>query len=302
MYNQVLLIVLAIHYFFAIIYSLFIYFNKTRLRKEFIIPLLFLPVFGIATALMIELINSKKKQEDQALALYKLFLDDDVYWEGIEGGKEDENIVPLEEAMLLNDDKVRRQIMLNILYDDPQKYLDVLIIACKNEDIETAHYASTTISKIQREFQLEIQKLSVAIENDQNNDLLLDAYINTLENYIESGVLEDYLLHRQRLIYSQALDQKLKKNNKDQATIIKKIHNSLQLKDPVTAYETSNLLRINWPLEEQTWIETVRVCVESRDKNNLNETIAEMNKTKIDWTKQGRELVSPWISGVVNEK
>ncbi len=298
MYRQVLPVILGIHGICALIYSFFILNKKSHVRKEFIIPLFLVPVFGVATAIIIELINSKKKQGKQTLDLHKFFLDDDTYWKAINNRQEDENIVPLEEAMTINDENVRRKLMLEMLFDDPLKYLDVLMIARKNEDIETAHYASATISKIQSEFQREIQKSAVAVENSPNDIILLDHYIDALEKHIESGVLEDYLLQRQRIVFARALDLKLDQNKKNQKTIIKKIYNSLQLGNFSTAYEASNLLKINWPLEEETWIEAMRVCVESKDKARLKETIDEVRQTKIGWTKHGKEQVAPWLSGV----
>lgn len=298
MYRQVLPVILGIHGICALIYSFFILNKKSHIRKEFIIPLFLVPVFGVAAAIIIELINSKKKQGKQTLDLHKFFLDDDAYWKAINNRQEDENIVPLEEAMTINDEKVRRKLMLETLFDDPLKYLDVLMIARKNEDIETAHYASATISKIQSGFQREIQRSAFAVENNPDDIILLDHYIDALEKHIESGVLEDYLLRRQRIIFARALDLKLDQNKKDQETIIKKIHNSLQLGDFSTAYEASNLLKINWPQEEETWVEAVRVCVESKDKARLKETIDEVRQTKIGWTKHGKEQVAPWLSGV----
>lgn len=297
MIRQVLPIILGIHLLFALIYSLLILLRISHLRREFIIPLFLAPIFGILAAIAIELINTRKKQGLQTLDLHKFTLDNDIYWKTINNRKDDDNIVPLEEAMIINDEKVRRKLMLDALFDDPNKYLDVLMIARNNEDIETAHYATTTIAKIQREFQLEIQKLTVALEENPNDQDLLDHILIAHEKFIESGILKDYLLHRQRLIYAQALDQKLAKQKNDKATIIRKIHNSLDLKDFNAAFETCDLLKSNWPLEEESWIEAMRVCVESKDKDRLKRTIDEMRNSKIPWTKYGREQVTPWLHG-----
>jgi hypothetical protein len=295
MIRQVLPIILGIHLVLALVYSLLILKRISRLRKEFIIPLFFVPVFGILSAIAIELINTRKKQVLQTLDLHKFTLNDDIYWKTIRNRKDDQNIVPLEEAMIINDEKVRRKLMLDALFDDPKKYLDVLMIARNNEDIETAHYATTTIAKIQREFQLEIQKLTVELEENPGDQDILDQIILAHEKYIESGILKDYLLRRQRVIYARVLDQKLAAQKYDKATIIRKIHNSLQLRDFNTAFEAGDVLKSNWPMEEETWIEVLRVCVESKDKNRLKETIDEIRLGKILWTKQGREQVTPWL-------
>jgi hypothetical protein len=102
-------------------------------------------------------------------------------------------------------------------------------------------------------------------------------------------------LKRQRIIYSKALNQKLAKQENDRKTLIKKLQNCIQLEEYGTAFEVSDILKNNWPADEKTWIESIRVCVEGQDKKRLQETIKKIRRTRIDWTKQGKEQVYPWM-------
>ena len=40
--------------------------------------------------------------------------------------KNDRDIVPLEEALLINEPELRRQLIMNILNDDPSRYMELL--------------------------------------------------------------------------------------------------------------------------------------------------------------------------------
>ena len=188
--------------------------------------------------------------------------------------------------------------MLETLYEDPLKYLDVLMLAKNNEDVETSHYATTTISHAQKRFQVAIQNLAVAVENDRNNITLLDNYLETLEKYIESNLLEEHLLRNMRIVYNEALDKKLARIKNDKMTLIRKIKNSIELGDYASAFSASDLLIEHYPKDEQVWIEAVRVCVEGSDNNRLLEILDQVQKTSLIWSKQGKEQIGPWLRGV----
>jgi hypothetical protein len=175
------------------------------------------------------------------------------------------------------------------------KYLDVLLTARYNDDVETAHYATTTISKAQRDFQLKIQEYLVHIEEESEDIRALDELIDLLGAYIDSGLLEDYLLTRQRIQYGILLDKKLSIVGKDKDTLIKKLRNNLAMKDYGSAEEISEMLKNYWYDDEQTWIEALRVSVEGRDRNKLKETILEIEIANVDWTNYGRQQLAQWV-------
>ncbi len=188
--------------------------------------------------------------------------------------------------------------MLETLYEDPLKYLDVLLLAKNNEDVETSHYATTTISHAHKVFQVAIQNLAVAVESDVNNINLLDDYLEMLEKYIDSNLLEEHLLRNMRIVYKEALDKKLTRVRNDKMTLIRKLRNSIELGDYASAFGASDLLMEYYPKDEQTWIEAVRVCVAGADNNRLLEILDKVQKTNLVWTKQGKEHLGPWMKGI----
>jgi hypothetical protein len=250
-------------------------------------------------AVVVEALNRSGEQGMKPIELESQALDEDILWKALKSYHEEGNIVPLEEAILINDVKTRRKFMLDTLYDDPLKYLDVLLLAKNNEDVETSHYATTTISHAHKVFQVAIQDLAAAVENDHNDMPLLDKYLETLEKYIESNLLEEHLLRNMRIVYNGALDKKLARVMSDKRALIRKLRNSIELGDYASAFGASDLLIEYWPKDEQTWIEAMRVCVEGADNNRLSEILDKVQKTNLVWTKQGKEQMGPWMRGVV---
>jgi hypothetical protein len=294
------LLIVIVHILFTLVYSVFIFSGRSHLRKEQIIPIFFVPVFGPITAFVIEMLNNLNIQGTRPIELESLSLGEDILWVTLKSFHEKGDIVPLEEAILINDVKVRRRSMLETLYTDPLKYLDILNIAKYNDDIETSHYATTTIAKAQKDFQLSIQKLAVAVGNNPDDRDLLDKYIETLDKYIESGLLEEHLLRNLRIVYSKVLDKKLEISKNDKDAMIKKLRNCIKLNDYNSAFEIGDYLIENWKEDEDSWIESLRACVDGQDGNRLRGMLTEMNSQKISWTRDGKEKIKVWLEKIIS--
>jgi hypothetical protein len=225
-----------------------------------------------------------------------LHLENDIYWKTVDHFPENVNVIPLEEAILSDDVTIRRQALQDTFLHDSSGLLDVLMLARANADVDTTHYATIQITKIARQFQLEIQRLAASYERDEGNAALLDDYLGLLGRYIDSPLPEDLALTRQRAVYTRLLDDRLSLNQYDQRTLLRRLSNCIRMRnDYPLALEVVGLLKKNWPEDEQTWIEGLRLCVEWHDYDRLQDTIREIRSANVNWTKQGRALVSPWI-------
>ena len=146
-----------------------------------------------------------------------------------------------------------------------------------------------------RDFENEIQSLSAELGKNPEDIHTINRHIESVEAYIDSGLLEEYLLKNQRISYSQLLDQKLKILPTDKSTLIKKIRNHLELNEPYEAVEAWEILRENYTDDEDIWIEGVRISVESHDKRRLQDTLAQIKSSEIDWSISGRSRLENWL-------
>lgn len=125
--------------------------------------------------------------------------------------EEDENddVVPLEEALVVNDTATRRALIIDVLYSNPNDFITQLYNAKANGDTEVVHYAATALAEIQKEFDLKFQSIEERRALDPDNKEIEDEYQALLENYISSHLLEGDALRKQLKIYSDLLAQKL---------------------------------------------------------------------------------------------
>ena len=294
------LLLILLHAGLALVCVLLILREKTSLRKEHLVPIILLPIAGPGMALTIELLNILGKEGKTPLPLAQVSPEEDILWTTLKSYHEKGDIVPLEEAILIDDPKTRRKFMLQTLYEDPLKYLDILMLAKNNDDVETSHYATTTIANAQRKFHLATQNLAEEVQKHPENMNALDEYIETLEKYIVSGLLEEHLLRNMRLEYQGVLDRKLARAGIDRQTLIRKLRNSLALSDYPSALSASAILKAEWPHDEETWIEAVRVCVEGGDHERLSETLGEIRTSQVNWTRHGKEQVGAWVGNTLS--
>lgn len=81
----------------------------------------------------------------------------------------DAGVVPLEEALIVNDPAERRRLMLSMLTEEPDAYLAQLQAAKLNDDVEVAHYAATAVADVGQidEAQAVIDQLVLDVPEEQ---------------------------------------------------------------------------------------------------------------------------------------
>lgn len=124
----------------------------------------------------------------------------------------DAGVVPLEEALIVNDPSDRRRLMLSILTEEPDAYLAQLQAAKLNDDVEVAHYAATSVAQISKESDLKLQQLERAFKTDPSTENL-DAYCDYLGTYLDSGLAEGRVAQIQRQQYARLLARRCERED-----------------------------------------------------------------------------------------
>lgn len=80
------------------------------------------------------------------------------------------DIVPVEEALAVSDQKYLRGLMLKVLRGDIQKSLEAITLALDSEDSETSHYAASVLQDELNEFRTYVQKLYVEMQHEEEDE------------------------------------------------------------------------------------------------------------------------------------
>lgn len=122
--------------------------------------------------------------------------------------EEQKEIIPLEEVLIINDARVRRKLIMDILNDHPERYMDILMQARLNEDVEVVHYATTAMAELSKTYDEQLQKLERTYEQHPDSEEHLNAFCKFLKQYLENGLAEGQLGITRREQYSRLLEKK----------------------------------------------------------------------------------------------
>ena len=263
-----------------------------RLSGAHILFFMLLPVFGAAAAVIFALAN--EPSEEQRSHLMRAEKQEGIMTMALGAEKS----VPLEEALMINSPRVRRELMLSMLRSDPRKHLDLLVFARFNMDPETAHYATATLTEVQRQIQLEMQKMQADLSKDPDNTSIRISYIQLMDAYIKSGLLEGHLLDRQRLELKTYLDS-IPQEVMTQELASLKIRNLLTLHHAAEARTCGMKVLARWPRDEKSWLEMIGIYVETHDEKGMMELKDLAGKSIIDWSASGRDRAQ-YVWGAVS--
>lgn len=83
--------------------------------------------------------------------------------------EQERNIIPIEEALAVNDKKSLRRAMLSIIRGETDGSLASIALALDSGDSETAHYAASVLSDKLNEFRMKTRRLHSEIQEDSEN-------------------------------------------------------------------------------------------------------------------------------------
>ena len=233
-----LLVLVILHLLVCLLCALLTRLRLLRSTYIDVFILFFIPVFGLVNLLIRSWINwdAERQARELELARLKIEVNDPgtqrlIMKEALvdintsvkpEEDDIQERVLPLQEALLLNDSHTKRELVMDVLYTNPSGYIPQLSQARENDDSEVVHYAVTALVEIQKEFDLEFQKLAQEMEERPNDESLLRKHQRLLESYLSSGLLEGSRRDVQLRKYVEVLKKRLARNEESLSLWIKK--------------------------------------------------------------------------------
>lgn len=289
------LILLAIHIVICLIVYIAVRSDALEVTSHIIPITIFVPVFGFIILLIADHLTKNGKVGSKELELEDLLLSEDDFRRiKHEEEKTVKTVVPLEEAIRINDTKIRRKLMMDIMKQDPDKFIKLLQQARLNDDIEVTHYASTAMMEVQRKYEIEIQRYEMELQTNSDDTSVLNAYLKVLRRYIDSGMLEENMIVIQRVRYDSLLKKKIADFPIEKQPYIDSAENLIELGHYEEAEKAARYLTYRWPNDENTWIVKLKLYYESDNKKRFEETILDIKERKIYFSSQFKDLLTFW--------
>lgn len=207
----------------------------------------------------------------------------------------DAGVVPLEEALIVNDPSDRRRLMLSMLTEDPDAYLAQLQAAKLNDDVEVAHYAATAVAQISKESDLKLQQLERAFKADPSAQNL-DDYCGYLGDYLASGLAEGRVAQIQRQQYARLLARRCEREDGTPLRICYATAlTDVGKLDEAEAVATQ--LVADEPDEQEAWMLCLRIAVMRRDGEAVQQVIDAIDNQHVYLSAENREKLAFWRDG-----
>ena len=207
----------------------------------------------------------------------------------------DAGVVPLEEALIVNDPSDRRRLMLSMLTEDPDAYLAQLQAAKLNDDVEVAHYAATAVAQISKESDLKLQQLARAFKTDPSTENL-DAYCDFLGTYLDSGLAEGRVEQIQRQQYARLLARRCERED-GAALRIRYVTALADAGELDEAEAVITQLVADTPDEQEAWMLCLRLAVMRRDGEAVQQVIDAIDNQHVYLSAENREKLAFWRNG-----
>lgn len=265
-------------------------------RGHMLAVIVLVPLWGPLLVVLLSVRSAVFGEGLKESALESLRFNDELHRSmSVPSGEDDAGVVPLEEALIVNDPAYRRRLMLSMLTEEPDAYLAQLQAAKLNDDVEVAHYAATAVAQISKESDLKLQQLERAFKTDPSAQNL-DAYCDYLGEYLASGLAEGRVEQIQRQQYARLLARRCERE--DGAAL--RIRYATALADAGELDEAEAVITqlvAEVPDEQEAWMLCLRLAVMRRDGEAVQQVIDAIDNQHVYLSAENREQLAFWRDG-----
>ncbi|MCW0925731.1 hypothetical protein OJ598_09010 [Streptococcus anginosus] len=286
-------LILCIHSYYLLQYK------KIKLPLFYIIFPIAIPFLGY---LLLWLLNPPRHDDKSNASL--LAKEADVWTEisGIENKNElgnayedVEELIPLEEALLLQDKETARWMLMEMVSRTPNRFIDLLFLARKDEDTEVVHYATTLIAEVSRQYDVRLQNLNKKYRQNPNDFQVLTEYCATLASYLQKGLVTKRLETLLRTDYSNLLEKKIQQKE-ELSDYLNFIKNELLLKHYNRVKDYLDLISQKWTQQEDIYMLYLQYYYETKQGERIKELVKAIKDDSIYISKENREQLAFWQS------
>jgi len=244
---------------------------------------MFIPFFGLAVLFISDLAKGKRD-----IDLFKEDRQKSVSVKPI-NRKKDMNIVPIEEVLLINDNKTKREILFDIFKGNAENYKKELKLALNDPDTETSHYASVALTEIKRKYDNTLIRLKKLIESNPDDLAIKSEYASFLNKYINSGTLDEINKRKFIKVYTEIISEFLDRGDR---SIKPELYNMLieyilQRGNYAKAEEMGFKFLNLFPENEMPYFKLMEVYYRQGEADKLKSIIEKLKNSSVILSKKG---------------
>lgn len=256
---------------------------------------LFVPPVGFILALSVHFRAGRKAKKLSETEMERLTVDNELYKSiDYQQSGNETSVVPVQEALLLDDAATKRALMLDVLNQNTSNYVPLLKKAREDSDTEVSHYAITAMVELQKEYDIELQQISQKYQAHPQDIEVLNEYMRSLHSYLQLGLLDGTTLAMQRNLYLQLIDAHEALCGAQLTTSKERFDIEIALKNYSAAELTANAICTAWPQASEGYMARLQLCAEISDGAGVRAVLAEIKQKHIYVNAADRETMGFW--------
>ena len=204
------------------------------------------------------------------------------------------NMVPLEEALAINEKKDLRTVMMNKVKGEIQDSLAAIALALDSEDSESSHYAASVMTDELNEFRRRVQALSWEILQEEEDET---EYEEMLIDYMNQVLkLRIFTIIEQRRFVHIMADTAEKLRQKDQSKLKEEQYESvclrlLEIEDYTDSEKWCAWLAEQYPERLSAYTCRLKLYFTLQNKEAFFTTLNDLKKSDVVIDRETLELI-----------
>lgn len=288
------LVLLVLHILCCVAAFLLIQSRILRVHRYMFFVVLFLPFWGALTVLVLHFQFGIKEDGMKQIGVEKMQLDNEIFRSvTVENKHIADMVVPLEEALIINSPTERRELIMDILNDNPKEYIEFLQKAGNNEDTEVVHYAVTAMVEISKENDYKLQQYERMYGMEPDNFEVLAEYSDFLWRCLEQNLMQGRAETVNRLLFNELMQKKIavKAECEDYLRVAK---NNLKMQNYTATGEAIAKLNEKWQDEEEVVLLKLQYYAALGKADAIKTMLKDMDSRKTFLSAKVREAIAFW--------
>ena len=292
---MIYVLLLAAHLIIGTLVFLGIRFHILKVHDYMFFVALLLPVWGVLTVLILHFQIFFRADDSIDVGVEKLKLESELYRSvTIDDKKTAANTVPIEEALVINSNRERRSIIMDVLNDDPKEYIEFLQKAGNNEDTEVVHYAVTAMVEISKENDYKLQEFERQHTQNPEDIGVLEHYTDFLWNCLCQKLMQGQVEVMNRELFCVLMEKKMALQPGSIADFQRIVENDLRRKNYTLASDHLRAMQSLYPDDEAYYLCRLDYLASLGRGEEIRQLVEEIQRKHIYLSSATKEVLAFW--------
>lgn len=272
-----------------------IQFHILKVHKYMFFVALLLPVWGVLVVLVLHFQVFFRNDTNIDIGIEKLKMESELYKSiSVDEKKVAANVVPIEEALVVNSAKERRTLIMDVLNDNPREYIQFLRKAGDNDDTEVVHYAVTAMVEISKENDYMLQDFERQLAADPKNLDVLTQYTDFLWSCLSQNLMQGQVETLNRELFSTLMHKKITMVQGSITDFQRIVENELRCENYTLAAEALRRMGAMYPDREAYYLSRLDYLVALGRGKDIQKLLKEIDDKSIYLSSATKEVLAFW--------